>query len=56
VEIVNSIRPGAARLAVLPKTGHGLMTFASQAASFANQSPVYDGMPGRVVVDWLTKR
>jgi pimeloyl-ACP methyl ester carboxylesterase len=53
VEIVNAIRPGRATLSILPKTGHGLMTFASQAAAFAGESPRYDGMPGRVVTEWL---
>jgi pimeloyl-ACP methyl ester carboxylesterase len=53
VEIVNAIRPGSATLSILPKTGHGLMTFASQAAAFAGESPRYDGQPGRVVTEWL---
>jgi pimeloyl-ACP methyl ester carboxylesterase len=55
VEIVNAIRPGTATLSILPRTGHGLMTFASQAATFAGESPRYDGLPGRVVVEWLRR-
>ena len=55
VEIVNTIRPGLASLTVLPKTGHGLMTFESLGATFANRSPVYDGLPGRVVTRWLSE-
>jgi pimeloyl-ACP methyl ester carboxylesterase len=55
VEIVNAIRPGTATLSILPRTSHGLMTFASLAATFAGQSPRYDGRPGRVVVDWLLR-
>jgi len=56
VEIVNAARPGLATLSILPKTGHGLMTFASQAAAFAGESPKYDGQPGRVVTHWLRRR
>lgn len=54
VEIVNTIRPGSATLTVLPRTGHGLMTFASLAAAFANRAPVYDGLPGQVITRWLS--
>jgi len=54
VEIVNTIRPGSATLTVLPRTAHGLMTFTSLAAAFANRAPVYDGLPGHVITRWLS--
>ena len=56
VAIVNAKKPGSATLVVLPKTDHGLMTYASIQAAFADQSPVWDGAPARVILDWLKAR
>lgn len=56
VEIVNALHPGSATLAELPKTGHGLTTFPSLKAAFDFQSPRYDGLPGRVINEWLRRR
>ena len=55
VEIVNGRRAGLATLAILPKTDHGLMTFASQAAAFTDNGPRYDGGASRVVTTWLNR-
>lgn len=56
VAIVNAKKPGSATLVVLPKTDHGLMTYASMQAAFADESPVWDGAPARAILDWLKAR
>lgn len=56
LEIVTAITPGLAQLVVLPKTGHGLMVFESMAAAFAGERPRYDGEPGRVINEWLSRQ
>lgn len=53
VQIVNAIRPGLAKLVILPKTDHGLMAYESQAAAFGDGRAVNDGSAGRVVTAWL---
>lgn len=54
-EIVNSVRPGRASLSIVPKADHGLMVFASPTAAFNDENPRYNGLPGRMVNDWLRK-
>jgi pimeloyl-ACP methyl ester carboxylesterase len=53
MEIVNAIRPGLAKLVILPKTDHGLMMYESQAAAFGDGTPRNDGGAGRAVTAWL---
>jgi pimeloyl-ACP methyl ester carboxylesterase len=54
--IVNARRPSGAKLVVLPKTGHGLNTYRSPAAAFADERPVYDGAAARVINAWLRRQ
>jgi pimeloyl-ACP methyl ester carboxylesterase len=56
IAIVNAKRPGLATLAVLPRTDHGLMTYASMQAAFADGSPVWDGAPANAILSWLRAR
>jgi pimeloyl-ACP methyl ester carboxylesterase len=56
VQIVNAIRPGLAKLVILPKTDHGLMAYESQAAAFGDGTPRNDGGAGRTVTAWLRER
>jgi pimeloyl-ACP methyl ester carboxylesterase len=53
--IVNARRPGGATLVVLPKTSHGLNTYSSPAAAFADERPGYDGAAARVINAWLRR-
>jgi pimeloyl-ACP methyl ester carboxylesterase len=55
-EIVNAIRPGLAKLVLLPKTDHGLMAYQSLAAAFSHDEPRNDGGAGRAVTAWLRER
>ena len=56
IAIMNSRRAGLATLVVLPKTDHGLMTYASMRAAFADESPVWDGTPANAILTWLRAR
>jgi pimeloyl-ACP methyl ester carboxylesterase len=56
VEIVNAIRPGLAKLVLLPKTDHGLMAYDSLVAAFGDGTPRNDGGAGRAVTAWLREQ
>ncbi len=53
VEIVNGIRPGLAKLVLLPRTDHGLMAYESVGAAFGDGKPRNDRGAGRAVTAWL---
>jgi pimeloyl-ACP methyl ester carboxylesterase len=55
-QIVNAIRPGLAKLVLLPKTDHGLMAYESMAAAFGDGTPKNDGAAGREVTAWLKEQ
>ncbi|HEU5169610.1 MAG TPA: alpha/beta hydrolase [Gemmatimonadales bacterium] len=50
---VNRNRPGAAKLVVLPGTGHDLDTFATLEDSFQGRNASYDPRPEREILAWL---
>jgi pimeloyl-ACP methyl ester carboxylesterase len=56
VQIVNARRAGSGTLVVLPRTDHGLMTYASLQAAFDGQSPQWDGAPAEAILSWLRTR
>jgi len=53
VALVNERRPGRATLAVLPKTGHDLDTFATPEDSFHDRNPGFDEGVIERVAAWL---
>lgn len=53
VALVNARRPGRAMLAVLPRTGHDLDTFATPEDSFHDRSPGFDDGVIERVAGWL---
>ena len=53
VDLVNARRPGRATLAVLPRTGHDLDTFATPEDAFHDRSPGFDDGVIERVAAWL---
>lgn len=53
VKLVNANRPGAARFAELPATGHTFQHYLTQADAYEGKEAPFDAQVARVLTDWF---